>query len=105
MFIQNSKVFIQGNALENVICEMAANLSRPQYVKSSSEEYIYDCKLSQHYFKYGLPPVWCEAIPDSKVYGDKMGPTWGRQDPGGTPVGPTNHAVWDYLNHYWVFVN
>ena len=30
--ISNSKVFIQENALENVICEMAAILSRPQCV-------------------------------------------------------------------------
>ena len=32
-FIQNSKVFIQGNPLENVVCEMVAILSRPQCVK------------------------------------------------------------------------
>ena len=32
-FIQNSKVFIQGDALEHVDCEMVAILSRPQCVK------------------------------------------------------------------------
>ena len=31
-FIKNSKVFIQGNALENVVSEMAAILSQPQCV-------------------------------------------------------------------------
>ena len=33
-FFQNSKVFIQGNTLENVVCVMAAILSRLQYVNS-----------------------------------------------------------------------
>ena len=28
------------------------------------------------------------TFPDSKVYGANMGPTWGRQDPGGPHVGP-----------------
>ena len=32
--------------------------------------------------------------PDSKVHGANMGPTWGRQDPGGPHVGPMNFAIW-----------
>ena len=32
--------------------------------------------------------------PDSKVYGANIGPTWGRQDPGGPHVGPMNFAIW-----------
>ena len=32
--------------------------------------------------------------PDSKVNGGNMGPIWGRQDPGGPHVGPTNFAIW-----------
>ena len=32
-FIPNSNIFIQQNALENVVCEMASILSRPQCVK------------------------------------------------------------------------
>ena len=31
--------------------------------------------------------------PDSKVYGANMGPTWGRQDPGGPHVGSMNLAI------------
>ena len=31
--------------------------------------------------------------PDSKVYEAYMGPTWGRQDPGGPHVGPMNLAL------------
>ena len=30
---------------------------------------------------------------DSKVHGANMGPTWGRQDPGGPHVGPMNQNV------------
>ena len=32
--------------------------------------------------------------PDNKVQGANMGPTWGRQDPGGPHVGPMNIAIW-----------
>ena len=35
-------------------------------------------------------------IPDSKVHEDYMGPTWGRQDPGGPHVGPMNLANRDW---------
>ena len=40
-----------------------------------------------------------QAVPDSKVYGANMGPTWGRQDPGGPHVGPMNFAIWG-VSHY-----
>ena len=36
-----------------------------------------------------------QHTPDSKVNGANMGPTWGRQDPGGPRVGPMNLAIWD----------
>ena len=38
--------------------------------------------------------------PDSKVHGDNMGPTWGRQDPGGPHVGHVNLAIWVPI-HKW----
>ena len=31
-----------------------------------------------------------------------MGPIWGRQDPGGPPVGPMNFAIWDPDNSYMI---
>ena len=34
----------------------------------------------------------------NKVYGANMGPTWGRQDPGGPHVGHMNFAIWVYLS-------
>ena len=34
-------------------------------------------------------------IPDSKVHGANVGPTWGRQDPGGPHVGHMNFVIWD----------
>ena len=36
-------------------------------------------------------------IPDSKVHGANMGPTWGRQDPGGPQIGPMNFGIWDII--------
>ena len=36
-FNRNSNIFIQENALENVVCEMASILSRPQCVKHKTE--------------------------------------------------------------------
>ena len=36
-------------------------------------------------------------IPDSKVHGTNMGPTWGRQDPGGPHVDHVKLAIWDAL--------
>ena len=35
-----------------------------------------------------------ETYPDSKLHGANMGTSWGRQDPGGSHVGPMNFAVW-----------
>ena len=37
----------------------------------------------------------CASIPHSKVHGANMGPSWGRQDPGGPHVGNMNLAIWD----------
>ena len=36
-----------------------------------------------------------KGAPDSKVRGANVGPTWGRQDPGGPHVGHMNFAIWD----------
>ena len=41
----------------------------------------------------GINKATCHHIPDSKVHGANMGPTWGRQDPGGPHVGLMNFAV------------
>ena len=41
------------------------------------------------------PLTWyTHAVPDSRVHGTNVGPTWGRQDPGGPHVGPMNYAIW-----------
>ena len=36
-----------------------------------------------------------QHLPHSKIYGANMGSIWGRQDPGGSHVGPMNSAIWD----------
>ena len=41
-----------------------------------------------------LPRKRSNTLPDSKVRGANMGPIWGRQDPGGPPVGPMHFAIW-----------
>ena len=43
--------------------------------------------------KTDLGPSWL-TCPDNKVHVANMGPIWGRQDPGGPHVGPTNLAIW-----------
>ena len=42
--------------------------------------------------RYAAPAL--QANPDSKVHGANMGPTWGRQDPGGPHVGHQILAFW-----------
>ena len=37
---------------------------------------------------------WFDNDPDSKIHGANMGPTWGRQDPGGPHVGHVKLAIW-----------
>ena len=36
-------------------------------------------------------------IPDSKVHGANMGPTWVLSAPDGPHVGPMNLAIWDII--------
>ena len=41
--------------------------------------------------------VWSNRVhPDNKVDEANMGPTWGRQDPGGPHVGTMNFAIWAF---------
>ena len=49
---------------------------------------------------------WLQSLtPDNKVHGTNMGPTWGRQDPGGPHVGPMNFAIWDVIDAMcpWIY--
>ena len=39
------------------------------------------------------------SAPDNKVHVVYMGPTWGRQDPGGPHVGPMNLAIGGAVIH------
>ena len=43
-----------------------------------------------------VPPVIDQFVtyPDSKIYWVNMGPTWGRQVPGGPYIGHVNFAIW-----------
>ena len=48
-------------------------------------------------YRRSLAQFGTTDIPDSKVHWANMGPTWGRQDPGGPHVGPVNLAIWDWF--------
>ena len=43
--------------------------------------------------------------PDSNVHGAKMGPTWGRQDPGGSQVGHVNFAIWVNVTMHHAYIH
>ena len=76
------------------------------------------CSLCQFYWQtvivrcQEIGVLWSQIIPhfnctwdilirvvndslDIKVHGVNMGPTWGRQDPGGPHVGHRNLAIWE----------
>ena len=41
-----------------------------------------------------IPGELSNTVPDSKIHGTNVGPTWGRQDPGGPHAGHSNLAIW-----------
>ena len=58
------------------------------------------------YHKYYMKTLWHKnSFPGSKVHKANMGPTWGRQDPGGPHVGHMNLATWVRFLHHWSFVS
>ena len=80
-FIGNSKVFIQENALENVVCEMAAILSRPQCVNKttilywnvdwmatilhSAQNNICSCNCSKYVVTFACNVYFRVCLPDT----------------------------------------
>ena len=57
-------------------------------------------RIRQQYFTHNvvaireaLCKIWDDFL-DRKVHGANMGPTWGRQDPDGPHVSPTNFVFW-----------
>ena len=94
-------IFIQENAFENVVCEMASILSRPQcdngnHNTSTTASSYGMGTLAPHNTPHNTPCLYggylCQirSHPDSKVHGANMWPIWGRLDPGGPHVGPMN---------------
>ena len=41
------------------------------------------------------------SVPDGKVHGANMGPTWILSSPGGPHIGPMNLAIWDVFHPVW----
>ena len=129
---RNSYIFIQENAFENFVCELATILSRPQCVNHCIASWGFR-KFKKNYVAkmYGFSPqtrllwlymfaVWTMAInskkktttinsfaccmviiPDSKVHGANMGPTWVLSAPDGPMLAPrTLIAIRDMLK-WW----
>ena len=49
--------------------------------------------------------IYRRIVPDSKVHGANMGPTRGRQDPGGPRVGPMNLATCGVFHNEYTYMN
>ena len=65
-FHWNSHIFIQENALENVVCEVASILSRPQCVN-----YAY---LRQCWFCLTFRPLGCSLLIQDSIYHTYLAP-------------------------------
>ena len=63
-----------------------------QSINQSANSLAHSAKVCN---TYGIIRLHELSYPDSKVHGANMGPIWGRQDPGGSHVGPMNPAIWD----------
>ena len=67
--------------------------------------YIYICVYVYVYKYFIWMEKWQKGIPDSKVHGTNMGPTWVQSAPGGPHVGPMNLAIRDYVDIDNIFTN
>ena len=56
-------------------------------------------EMKKYIHIFNIDSLLSEVIPESKIHGANVGPTWGRQDPGGPHVGHANLAICDNLNY------
>ena len=82
-FYPNSNIFIQENAFENVVCEIASIC------------------LGLNMLKHITYSVWWNT-PDNKAHGANMGPAWVLSAPDGPHVSPMNRAIGDVERHSWM---
>ena len=75
--------------------QMSGALAIGNFARNGEESRI-SC-LYNIYYDVHWPKT--DIIPDSKVYGPNMGPTSGRQGPGGPHVGPMDLAIWDIMKY------
>ena len=87
---------IIGISIIHSVCCAGACRTPSFFLSSSFCLFLYVCKNGL----CGLDILWrytgFHVSPDSKIHGTRMGPIWGRQDPGGPYVGPMNLAIWDH---------
>ena len=89
--------------MSSLICALNKLLSKQSWgwwFETPSRSLWRHCNELVKYYAWWCPGhSWLymssdREYPDSKVSGAKMGPIWGRQDPGGPHVGPMNFAIW-----------
>ena len=78
------------------------------HIWKQSVQCVFSYRVHSIYMAVGGGRFRHETIPDSKVHAAYMGPTWGRQDPGGPHAGPMILAICDYFRRsltYYVYNN
>ena len=93
----------------NLICVLSQSSSLMQNVKlcQFNQSWITSTTTCQQRGPDYILLIWLatfwlndSSFPDSEVDGAYMGPTWGRQDPGGPHVGPMLLIIWVVSTHW-----
>ena len=86
-------------------CKLTAAPSRDTRGHQWTQEFCRQCGKLCTWWLPGAFRSWdiffTHTIPDSKVHVAHMGPTWGRQDPGGPHVGPMN--LLSRISRNWIY--
>ena len=85
LHMRNATVNYTSTYIENYTSTYIENYTST-CIENCTNTYINETKTLYH------PYELKEQYPDSKVHGANMGSIWGRQDPGGSHVGPMNFA-------------
>ena len=81
----------------NAFASLNNNSNKILFIVHHTTNHIHSRDNSGYGLSQRKEPLLRNA-PDSKVHGANMGPIWGRHDPGGPHVGPTNYAIWGLLS-------
>ena len=98
-FLLNSLLTRQSFGCLNANNATIKNLISTRNIMSNhNETKLNPAKMCWYFIGYDVCAAWTVVLvnsdPDSDVHGANMGPTWGRQDPGGSHVGHVNLSIW-----------